>query len=165
MIINATFWVAVSFFIFFGALIYLKVPQKVNNSLITKINEIKKELEEAKKLKKEAKDLLSDYQNKIDKSKKDSKKIINDAKTHSERMIIEKMEKFHQTLEEKKKNTKIKIAQMKENALKEIKNISVRISMEAVETLIKKSINKDKLQNLYNKNIEQAKIALKQTKI
>ena len=71
MIINATFWVAVSFFIFFGALIYLKVPQKVNNSLITKINEIKKELEEAKKLKKEAKDLLSDYQNKIDKSKKD----------------------------------------------------------------------------------------------
>ena len=40
MIINATFWVAVSFFIFFGALIYLKVPQKVNNSLITKINEI-----------------------------------------------------------------------------------------------------------------------------
>ena len=80
-------------------------------------------------------------------------------------MIIEKTEKFHQTLEEKKKNTKIKIVQMKENALKEIKNISVKISMEAVESLIKNSINKDKLQILYNKNIEQAKIALKQTKI
>ena len=53
---------------------------------------------------------------------------------------------------------------MKENALKEIKNISVKISMEAVESLIKNSINKDKLQILYNKNIEQAKIALKQTK-
>ena len=33
MIIDATFWVAVSFFIFFGVLIYLKVPQKINNSL------------------------------------------------------------------------------------------------------------------------------------
>ena len=165
MIINATFWVAVSFFIFFGALIYLKVPQKVNDSLENKISEIKKELEEAEKLKKEAKDLLSEYERKIDKSKKDSKKIINDAKTRSEKIIIEKTEKFHQTLEEKKKNTKIKITQMKENALKEIKNISVKISMEAVESLIKNSINKDKLQILYNKNIEQAKIALKQTKI
>ena len=34
MIIDATFWVAVSFFIFFGVLIYLKVPQKINNALI-----------------------------------------------------------------------------------------------------------------------------------
>ena len=165
MIINATFWVAVSFFIFFGILIYLKVPQKVNDSLTNKISEIKKELEEAEKLKKEAKDLLSDYESKIDKSRKDSKKIISDAKMQSEKMIIEKTEKFHQALEEKKKNTKIKIVQMKENALKEIKNISVKISIKAVESLIKNSINKDKLQNLYNKNIEQAKIALKQTKI
>ena len=165
MIINATFWVAVSYFIIFGALIYLKVAQKVNDSLENKISEIKKELAEAEKLKKEAKDLLSEYERKIDKSKKDSKKIINDAKTRSEKIIIEKTEKFHQTLEEKKKNTKIKITQMKENALKEIKNISVKISMEAVESLIKNSINKDKLQSLYNKNIEQAKIALKQTKI
>ena len=165
MIINATFWVAVSFFIFFGALIYLKVPQKVNSSLENKIREIKKELEEAETLKKEAKILLSEYESKIDKSKKDSKNIINDAKAQSEKMIIEKTEKFHQTLEEKKKNTKIKIVQMKENALKEIKNISVKISMEAVESLIKISINKVKLQILYNKNIEQAKIALKQTKI
>jgi len=51
MIINATFWVAVSFFIFFGALIYLKVPQKVNDSLENKISEIKKELELRKKTK------------------------------------------------------------------------------------------------------------------
>ena len=45
MIIDATFWVAVSFFIFIGGLIYLKVPQKINNSLTDQINEIKKELE------------------------------------------------------------------------------------------------------------------------
>ena len=42
MTIDATFWVAVSFFIFLGCLIYLKVPQKINNSLSEKINEIRK---------------------------------------------------------------------------------------------------------------------------
>ena len=62
MIINASFWVAASFFIFFGFLIYLKIPNKINNSLSDKINEIKKELEESKKLKEEAKKLLSLYE-------------------------------------------------------------------------------------------------------
>ena len=40
MIIDATFWVAISFFIFFGLLIYLKIPQKINTSLNNQINEI-----------------------------------------------------------------------------------------------------------------------------
>ena len=33
MAIDATFWVAVSFIIFFGGLIYLKIPQKINEIL------------------------------------------------------------------------------------------------------------------------------------
>ena len=33
MVIDATFWVAVSFVIFFGALIYLKIPQKISQIL------------------------------------------------------------------------------------------------------------------------------------
>ena len=80
MTIDATFWVAISFFIFVAGLIYLKVPQKVNSSLINQINEIKKELNEAEKLKVEAKNLLSDYENKIDKSKKETQEIITIAK-------------------------------------------------------------------------------------
>ena len=165
MTINATFWVAISFFIFCGCLFYLKVPQKINNFLTGKINEIKKELKEAEKLKEEAKNLLSDYENKIDKSPKETKKIIDAAKNESEKTIIEKIKKFHQINEVRKKSTKQKIIQMKENAIKDIKNISVKISIEAVENLIKNSIDKNKLENLYTKSLQQAKIALKQTKV
>jgi len=161
MMINATFWVAVSFFIFFGILIYLKIPQKINSSLTDQINEIRNELGEAEKLKIEAKTLLSDYENKIDKSKKETKEIINLAKEDSEKIILEKMEKFHQIMENKKKNAEQKIVQMKENALKDIKNISVKVSMEAVEHLIKKSIDKNKLEKFYTKSLEQAKTSLK----
>ena len=165
MTIDATFWVAVSFFIFIGVLIYLKVPQNVNNSLDAQINRIKKELDEAEKLKVEAKNLLSNYENKIDKSKKEVLEIINLAKKDSEKTILEKTEKFHQALENKKKNAEQKIAQIRENALRDIKNISVKISIEAVEHLIKNSINKDKLEKLYAKNLEQAKTSLKQIKV
>ena len=159
--IDATFWVAVSFFIFFGILIYLKIPQKINSSLTDQINEIRNELGEAEKLKIEAKTLLSDYENKIDKSKKETKEIINLAKEDSEKIILEKMKKFHHIMENKKKNAEQKIVQMKENALKDIKNISVKVSMEAVEHLIKKSIDKNKLEKFYTKSLEQAKTSLK----
>ena len=164
MNIDATFWIAISFFIFFGILIYLKVPQKINNSLTNKINEIKKELDESEKLKEEAKNLFTDFENKIDKSKKETKKIIDFAKKESEKNIIEKTKKFHQIIDEKKKSTEQKIVQLKENALTDIKNISIKISIEAVENLIKNSIDKNKLEKLYTKSLEQAKIALKQTK-
>ena len=103
MTIDATFWVAISFFIFFGILIYLKVPQKINNLLTNQINEMKKELNESERLKFEAKNLLSNYENKIDKSKKETREIINLAKKDSEKNILEKTKKFHQLIENKKK--------------------------------------------------------------
>jgi len=164
MTIDATFWVAVSFFIFVGGLIYLKVPQKINNSLSNQIKEIKKELDEAERLKVEAKNLLSDYESKIDKSKKETKEIINLAKKESEKIILEKTKKFHLLMEDRKRNTEQKISQMKENALKDIKNASIKISMEAVENLIKNSIDKNKIEKLYSKSIEQTKTALKHAK-
>ena len=164
MTIDATFWVAISFFIFFGILIYLKVPQKINNLLTDEINEMKKELNEAERLKFEAKNLLSNCEDKIDKSKKETREIINLAKKDSEKNILEKTKKFHQLIENKNKYAEQKIIQMKENALRDIKNISVKVSMEAVEHLIKNSIDKNKIAKLYIKSLEQAKTSLKHLK-
>ena len=165
MTIDATFWVAISFFIFLGVLIYLKVPHRINSSLNDQINEMKKELDEAEKLKVEAKNLLSDYENKIDKSIKETKQIINLARKNSEKTILEKTKKFHQIMEARKKNAEQKINQMKENALKDIKNISIKISMETVEHLIKNSIDKKKIEKFYSNSLEQAKAALKYTRV
>ncbi len=164
MTIDATFWVAIAFFIFFGGLFYLKVPQKVNTSLNEKINIIKKELKDSEKLKNEAKSLLSDYENKLGKSKKESRLIIETAKKESEKNILERTKKFHQLIEDKKINTLTKITQMKENALREIKNISINISIQSVENIIKNSIDKNKLDKLYASSLEEIKKSLKETK-
>ena len=53
---------------------------------------------------------------------------------------------------------------MKENALKEVKNISIKISIEAVENVIKNSIDKNKLDKLYTNSLEEIKKSLKKTK-
>ena len=127
MNIDATFWLAISFFIFAGILIYIKVPQKINKSLTEKINEIKKELDESEKLKEEAKNLFTKYENKIDKSKKETKDIINSAKEESEKAILEKTKKFHQIIEERKKSVEQRILQLKENAINDVKIFQLKL--------------------------------------
>ena len=51
MIIDATFWVAISFLIFVSLLIYFKIPSKVKNLLDENISQIKKQVDESESLK------------------------------------------------------------------------------------------------------------------
>jgi len=161
MVIDATFWVGVSFILFFAGLIYLKVPQKINEILNNLITNIKNEIVESEKLRAEAKTLLESSQIKLESAQKESKKIINQAKKESENLIIEMNNKFHKSSEIKKNLTKNKISQMKESALKEIKDNSIRLTVDSVKKIISNSIDKSKLDNLFEKNLEESKIALK----
>ena len=102
MEIDSTFWVAVSFFLFFGGMIYLQVPQKVNTILNKLISDIKNEINESEKLRTEAKKLLDNAQKKLDTADNVSKEILDQAKKDSDRIIIELNEKFHKSSEIKK---------------------------------------------------------------
>jgi F-type H+-transporting ATPase subunit b len=163
MSIDATFWVAVSFFIFIGGLIYLKIPNKVNEALSSKIQEAKNELEEAEKLKDEAKILLSNYENKLNQAIKETSNIINTAKKSSEENLILTTEKFHKSMDYQKRSIDSKIEQMEEDAISEIKKTSIKISIEAAEKIIKNSIDKKKLDRFYDENLNQTKDVLKKT--
>ena len=70
MAIDATFWVAVSFVIFFGALIYLKIPQKVTEMRDKVISDIKKEIDKSEKLRTEEKTLHDKSTNKLKNTQK-----------------------------------------------------------------------------------------------
>ena len=161
MTFDATFWVAVSFFIFFGALIYLKVPGKVNEILANMITDIKKEIDESEKLRAETKNMLDEAQKKLDTADKEVNKILKQAKDDSEKLVLEMNEKFHNSSEIKKNATQQKINQMKESAIKEIKNTSIKIAVESVKKIISTSVEKSKLDNLFEKNLEETKAELK----
>ena len=161
MTFDATFWVAVSFIIFIGTLVYFKIPQMVNEQLNKMIFDIKNEIEESEKLRTESKMLLENAQNKLDVASSENKKIIDQVKKDSEKFIIEMNEKFHKSSEIKKTLAKTKISQMKEAALKDIKDTSVKIAIASVKKIISTSVDKSKLDTLFQKNLEDTKTALK----
>ena len=161
MAFDATFWVAVSFIIFFVALIYFKIPQKVNELLSKMILDIKNEIDESEKLRSESKKLLEEAQNKLNSAEAESKKIIDLAKKDTEKLVIEMNDKFHKSSEVKKNSAQIKINQMKEAAINEVKYISKKIAIDSVKQIISTSVDKSKLDNLFKKNLEEVKTSLK----
>ena len=161
MVIDATFWVAVSFFIFFGGLIYLKIPQKITEMLDKMISDIKNEIDESEKLRTEAKTLLNSAQNKLDTAQSVSNEILVEAKKNSDKLIIELNDKLHKSSEIKKKLTKNKIRQMKETAIKEIRDASIKIAVDSVKKIITTSVDKSKLDALFQKNLDETKEELK----
>ena len=161
MTIDATFWVAVSFIIFFGGLIYLKVPQKVNGILNKLIKDIRSEIDESEKLRTEAKTLLNNSQKKLDSAESVSNEILEQAKKDSDKLIIELNDNFHKLSEIKKNLAKNKISQMKEAAIKEIKDYSIKIAVNSVEKIITTSVDKSKLDALFQKNLDETKEQLK----
>tara|TARA_B100001564_G_C20483197_1_gene598047 strand:- start:264 stop:761 length:498 start_codon:yes stop_codon:yes gene_type:complete len=161
MIIDATFWVAVSFFIFIGLLIYFKIPNRVETALNEKILILKNQIQDAEKLKDEAKNILSENEKRLSNSKNEIKSLIKKTNEEVEQNILKVNNDFHKMMEIKKLNSELKIKQMKVQTIKEIKNASVKIAIMSVEKLIKNSMDKSKLDKIYMDSIEETKLALK----
>ena len=161
MTFDATFWVTISFLIFLGILVYFKIPQKVKEILEQNISNIKNQINEAEKLKEDAKNILAEHEKKISNSKKEVKELINNANEEAEKNVIKTNEEFHKFMENRKKNAEERIRQLKNQVEKDIKNASVKIAIESVEKLIKNSLDKSKLDKIYSSSLEETKLALK----
>ena len=161
MTIDATFWVMISFFLFVGLLIYFQIPQKVEKTIEENILNIKNQIDEADKLKEDAKNILAEHEKKISNSKAEVKLMITKAGEEAEKNIIKTNQDFHNLMENRKKNAEERIKQLKNQALKDIKNTSVKIAIESVEKLLKNSLDKSKLDKIYMSSIEETKLALK----
>ena len=142
MVIDSTFWVAVSFVIFFGGLIYLKVPHKINEILNKLISDIKNEIDESEKLRTEAKTLLDNAQKKLDTAQSVKNEILDQAKKDSDKLIIELNDKFHK-LSDLKKN-------LAEILINEIRPVGTEIQ--------KLLDNKDHLKQILKEGSEKANI-------
>ena len=104
---------------------------------------------------------MDNAQSKLDTAQAVSNKILEQVKKDSNHLIIEMNDKFHKSSEIKKNLTENKITQMKEAALKEIKDVSIKIAVDSVKKIISTSVDKSKLDHLFDKNLDETKVALK----
>ena len=132
-IYEAEFWVAVSFFIFIGVLLYLGVHKRVASALDARALRIGKELDEARRLREEAERLLVDYRRKLGNVVTEVDNIIALAAKQAESLAVETRQSLKEHIERRIKLAEEKIARAEMEAVGELRNDVVDLAIAAAQ--------------------------------
>ena len=133
---DAEFWVAVAFVIFIAMMGYLGVHRMVAKSLDDRAAGIKAELDEARKLKDEAAQLLADYQRKRQEAEGEAQEIIAGAKAEAERLAVEAKTKIEEFVARRTKMAETKIAQAEAQATADVRSAAAEAAVAAAEKIL-----------------------------
>lgn len=135
--VNPEFWVMISFFCFMGLLAYMGVPKLVTRALDDRADGIRRELDEARRLREEAQQLLGDYQKKARDAEMEAKSIIDQARIEAEAMAAQTRKGLQEGLERRTRQAEDKIARAEAQAVGEVRAAAVDRAIAAAETLLK----------------------------
>ncbi len=133
---DPVFWVSISFLLFLGLLAYYGVPAMIGKALDERAEGIRKELDEARRLREEAQALLTDYQKKAKDAETEAASIIDQAKREAEALAAETRKSLSETIERRSKIAEDKIARAEAQALSEVRATAVETAMAVAEKLI-----------------------------
>jgi F-type H+-transporting ATPase subunit b len=159
-ILEPEFWVAVSFFIFLGGIIYLGVHKKLAAALDARAAAIAKELEEAKHLREEAEKVLADYKRKQGDAAKKVEAIIALAKKEAEELAAETRSSMTEHFERRMKLAEDKIARAEAEALREVRIAAADAAVAAAQSVIKAKLTPETAGKLVAQGIDALKTKL-----
>jgi F-type H+-transporting ATPase subunit b len=133
----AEFWVAVAFIAFVLILLYYKVPRLIAKSLDDRAESIRKELDEARRLREEAQNLLADYQARHRNVGDEAKAIVEQARHEADAFALESREALKGTLERRTRLAEEKIARAEAQAVDEVRAAAVEMAVTAAERILR----------------------------
>ena len=158
---NPTFWVLVAFIGFISVLVYLKVPGMVIHALDARAEKIKKNLEEADALLKEAQDLLASYQKKQREAADEARDIQARAKEEAARIVENGRTRLEVSLQRREKLAMDRITQAEASAVDEIRAHTVDIALDATHDLLAKDLSENRATAMLNDAIKELPDRLK----
>lgn len=155
-----TFWATVALFIFLGIVLYLKVPGMLSKSLDERANRIRNELEEARRLREEAQQLLAEYQRKRKEAEKEAADIVAAAKTEANMLREEAARKTEEYVTRRTALAEQKIAQAEREAVNEVRSSAVDIAVEAARKLLGEKLDAKAGADLFKASLQEVKANL-----
>ena len=133
----AEFWVAIAFVVFVLILLYYKVPALVAKSLDDRSEAIRKELDEARRLREEAQNLLADYQKKHRNVGQEADTILELARDEAEAFAQETRANLKDMLERRTRQAEDKIARAEAQAVDEVRAAAIELAVAAAEKILR----------------------------
>ncbi|MCB1506140.1 MAG: F0F1 ATP synthase subunit B [Hyphomicrobiaceae bacterium] len=157
---TAEFWVMIAFLAFFAIVFYLKVPAQLAGALDARAEAIKKELDEARKLREEAQALLADYQKKTREAEEEAKSIIDQARREAEVLAAETQKQMAESVVRRSKMAEDKIARAEAQALAEVRGSAVEAALKAAEKILAGQVSGGMSDDLIKQSLEDIKSKL-----
>jgi F-type H+-transporting ATPase subunit b len=158
--LDAEFWVAVAFVVFLGGLIYLGVHEMMVRMIDQRRDRIKRELDEALRLKEEAQALLAQYQRKQREAVEEAAAIIAGASAEAERMMAEAKAKMEEFIARRNKMAETKIAQAEAQAVADVRAAAAEAAVSAAEKILTQIVKGEVADRLIVKGIDDVKAKL-----
>jgi F-type H+-transporting ATPase subunit b len=137
---TAEFWVAIAFVIFCGILIYVGAIRKMTDALDQRSARIKAELDEARRLRDEAAQLLAEYQRKQRDAEREAAGIIAGAKSEAERLAAEARTKMEEFVVRRTQMAETKITQAEAQALADVRIAAAEAAVTAAEKILTETV-------------------------
>jgi F-type H+-transporting ATPase subunit b len=154
MLSTPDFWVGASFVLFLLFLVYYGVPGMIGKALDDRADAIRKELDEARRLREEAQSLLADYQRKAREAEAEAEKIVEQARRDAEAMAAEARQSLHETVARRAKQAEDKIARAEAQAVNDVRGAAVESAIAAAERVIKTRVAGSQADQLVDASIQ-----------
>lgn len=157
---NPEFWVGVAFLGFIALLVYYKVPGLVTKALDTRSDAVRRDLEEARKLRDEAASLLADYKRRQAGAQKEADAILTRAKQETAALAAESKASLIEMLQRRTKLAEEKIARAEQQATGEVRAAAIEAAVGAAHGVIAEKLSGDAGHVLVNRSIGDVKARL-----
>lgn len=159
-VFDAPLWALLGLVIFFGILIYMKVPRTITGSLDSRAAAIQAELEAARKLRIEAEALLAEYKRKAATADSEARAIVDQATREAEALGREARQRMEEYVASRTRMAETKIAQAEAQAVQEVRSLSADIAIAAAERVLKAKTKGTPGEALIEKSIADVKSRL-----
>ena len=159
-ILEPEFWVAVSFFLFLGVIVYFGVHLKLASALDARAAAIAKDIEEAKHLREEAAKVLADYKRKQGDAAQEAQAIIKLASKEAEELAAETRRSMAEHFERRMKLAEDKIARAETEALREVRAAAADAAVAAAQLVIAAKLTPERADALVTQGIGALKTKL-----
>lgn len=134
--LDATGWVAVGMLIVLGIMLWAKVPSIVAGMLDKQIAEIKKTLDEAANLRKEAEDLKAEYEAKTAGAQAEAEALMDSAEKEAAALVEQATIDTKALVARRKKMAEEKIGAAERSAIASVRAKAATAATQAAESLI-----------------------------
>ena len=157
---DATFWAFVALVIFLAGIAYLKVPAMLSKSLDERANRIRAELDEARRLREEAQQLLAEYQRKRKEAEQEAGDMLAAARKEAALLVEEARQKTEEYVTRRAALAEQKIGQAEREAVNEVRSKAVDIAVEAARGLLAAEVDAKAGAALFEKSLEEVRAKL-----